>query len=182
MHKPIKSRWKIARRAFRPPTVLAESRLNEFTTQPGGSGETSGLTYEIRASIHDCNSGTYKSTESIEGRRPAWKHYITQMTDTAFSSRLAVYNPFNATQLQKTSERKTRVICFASFHWQRAKRCPQGWITTSWQLFYTMLHTLHYCISYIHGNTLQTGNLVWGLPLFTQPSTKNWLCRGRKAQ
>lgn len=30
-------------------TLLAQARLNEFTMQPGGSGETSGLTYDFQS-------------------------------------------------------------------------------------------------------------------------------------
>lgn len=42
---PIKSRWKIARRAFGPSTILAESHFNEFMTQPGGSLMSSELPF-----------------------------------------------------------------------------------------------------------------------------------------
>lgn len=101
------------------------------------------LRWDPRALIHDCPPGTHKSTGWMEGRRPAWKHCITQMTDTAFSRRLAAYHPFTATQLQKNPSRPhTRVICFASFYWQGAKRCLGGWITPSWQWFRTMLRLL----------------------------------------
>lgn len=141
MHMPIKSRWKIACWAFRPSALLAQSRLNEFTMQPGGSGETPGLTYDFRAFIHKYTSGTYKKpTESIEGRRPAWNIALARWV---MQRRLAVYHPFSATQLQKPSGQKTKVICFASFHWQRAQRCLHGGITTGWQWFRTMLHMLH---------------------------------------
>lgn len=143
MHTPIKSRWKIACWAFRPSALLAQSRLNEFMMQPGGSGETSGLIYDFRAFIHECTSGTYKKYRINWGQTSSLKHCISQMADAAFSSGLAVYHPFNATQLQKTFGQNTKVICFASFHWQRAQSCLHGWITAAWQWFCTMLHTLH---------------------------------------
>lgn len=132
---PIKSRWKIACRAFGPSTILAESHFNEFTTQPGGSLMSSELPFmtailvlikvqnQLRADVQPENTAL-----------PRWLilHLAVGWLFTTHSM------PHSC---KKPPSKSTRVICFASFHWQRAERCLQGWITTARQWFYTMLHT-----------------------------------------
>lgn len=143
MHMPIKSRWKSACWACRPPAsspslVLMNSRCRqEAQVRPLGSLMISELSFMNVLLV------LTKHTESMEGRRPAWNAALARW----LIQLLAVGWLFTAYSMphscKKPSGQNTKVICFASFHWQRAQRCLHGWITTGRQWFGTMLHTPH---------------------------------------